>query len=129
MKVALLESLQSFNLIIMPKLHEAWPGGNRFCLSCCVTGPAKDTPGLVCIYICQIGMLVPFSIIMLQTNWNITPALPILFYSSSFFFNVFLLLTACTDPGIIPRKPFLDRDPARYKRFLERESEEANLFC
>jgi hypothetical protein len=43
----------------------------------------------------------------------VTPALPIIFYLSVILTTIFYNLTACTDPGIIPRRPileFLNRD-------------------
>lgn len=97
--------------LAMPTLKEAWPGNNRFCCKCCITGPSKDTPGIICVYVVQLAMLVPYSIIMLPINWMVSPVLPILYYVASILFNIFVILTACSDPGIIPRKPFLDRNP------------------
>lgn len=113
----------------MPRLNEAWPGNNRFCCNYCITGPAKDTPGLVFIYICQIVMIVSYSIIVLPSNWALTPVLPLLYLASSILLNLFIVLTACTDPGIIPRKPFLDRDPHRYYNFLSRTDSQNTVFC
>ena len=95
----------------MPKISEAWPGNNRFFCDCCVTGPLKDLPGMLFIYFCQLAMIVPYTIFMFDVNWKITPLLPILFYSVCLVFNIMMFLTACTDPGIIPRKPFLEREP------------------
>ncbi len=106
--------------IIMPALHKAWPGNNRFFCGCCITGPARDVAGLIFIYFCLITMVTSFTIFMLRTNWNISPVLPILYYISCFTFNLFILLTACTDPGIIPRRPFLFKNQAKFKLLLNK---------
>ena len=104
----------------MPKIHKVWPGNNRFYFNCCITGPGRDTPKMVFIYICQIAMITTFSIFFLKPNWAINPILPILFYISITLFNIFLLMTACSDPGIIPRRPFLQKDHEKYKEYLHR---------
>lgn len=92
----------------MPKLHEAWPGKNRFCFGCCITGPLADCGPNLCWYVCSIGVLIPFSIFITGHLWvEVTPALPILFYLSLIFTTIFYNLVSCTDPGIIPRKPYL----------------------
>jgi hypothetical protein len=41
--------------------------------------------------------------------WDVTPALPILFYLTIALTTLFLNLTGCTDPGIIPRRPYIER--------------------
>jgi len=91
----------------MPKLYEAWPGNNEFYCKGCVTGPGSQIGGLICMYTCMIGAVIPFSIIVLGTNWNISPALPIMFFLCLVATQIFYFLTSCTDPGIIPRRPFL----------------------
>lgn len=93
----------------MPPLHRAWPGNNRFLCHCCVTGPGRDAPGLLFVYVCMISVLVAFTVFMLPNNWNVSPVLPILYYATCFTLNLFVMLTACSDPGIIPRRPFLLR--------------------
>jgi hypothetical protein len=92
----------------MPKLHQVWPGSNRFYGGVCITGPIQDCAANSCWYVCAIIVLVLYSLFVLQGVWrNATPALPILFYLEAVVTTIFLNLTSCTDPGIIPRKPIL----------------------
>lgn len=91
----------------MPKLHETWPANNHFCCGCGVTGPANQYGGIGCLYVCIIGLIIPFCIFILPTVWTVTPALPIIFFLSLILMTFFLFMTACTDPGIIPRRPYL----------------------
>lgn len=92
---------------LMTKLYEAWPGYNRFCCGR-ITGPAGDICANICVYTCVMGALIPYSIIMVDTIWNVSPAIVILFYASLAILVLFLALTSYTDPGIIPRRPFLE---------------------
>ena len=98
----------------MPKLYEAWPGTNRFCCGM-VTGPINDFCANICFYICVVGVVIPYSIFMLEQIWNVSPAIPILFFFSVALTTLFLNLTSCTDPGIIPRKPFLESEYEKYE--------------
>lgn len=91
----------------MPKLYEAWPGRNRFLPLGCVCGPASDWGANFYVYFCFIGVLIPYIIFILPTMWQLSPAIPILFIVSVIFTLIFLNLTQCSDPGIIPRKPYL----------------------
>ena len=100
----------------MPKLHETWPTENRFICGG-TAGPCKDSFGSYCIYVCIFGALIPFSIIMFQPVWDYSPALPIIYYISSALSILFLNLTACSDPGIIPRRPYLVNDE-KFKKYL-----------
>lgn len=47
----------------MPKLHEAWPGTNRFCCGL-ITGPLKDFFANMCFYTCALVVIIPYSIFM-----------------------------------------------------------------
>lgn len=102
----------------MPKLSELWPGDNRFFCKCCVTGPSRDLPGIIYIYVCTLIALIPFCIFVVGDNWNVTPALPLILFISLACMYFFLYLTSCTDPGIIPRRPFLELTPDKYQKFL-----------
>lgn len=95
----------------MPKLHEVWPGNNQFRCSCCISGPAREIGGILYIYFCLIAISVPFSIFIVAPTWRVTPALPILYFLCAIAMQIFLFLTSCTDPGIIPRRPFLQTQP------------------
>lgn len=93
----------------MTKLKDSWPGSNRFLCGCTIAGPISDCAANSCWYICALAALVLISIFVTPNVWNISPALPILFYLTIIFTTIFLNLTACTDPGIIPRRPYLER--------------------
>ena len=101
----------------MPRLYETWPGRNRF-MCCCVAGPLRDIGGYIYIFVCFAAAIIPFSIVIFQVNWAITPAIPILFYVFVGLALIFLHLTICTDPGIIPRYPYLIRDKEKFKNYL-----------
>ena len=90
----------------MPKLHETWPGKNYF-ICCVMTGPIRDILAHIYIYVCVLGAVIPFSVVMFNSVWKIAPVIPILFYISAFCLVLFLNLTACSDPGIIPRRNYL----------------------
>ena len=101
----------------MPKLHEVWPGNNRFCLGG-ISGPLQDLAANAYVYITIIVVVVVTSIFVTGTVWEVSPILPLAFYVLVLVMLVFLVLTTCTDPGIIPRKPFLERFPEKYSIFL-----------
>lgn len=91
----------------MKKIKDLWPGRNRFMCGCTVAGPISDCAANSCWYITALAALVLVSIFVTPNAWKVTPALPILFYLTIIFTTLFLNLTGCTDPGIIPRRPFL----------------------
>jgi palmitoyltransferase ZDHHC9/14/18 len=68
----------------------------------------------MCWYVCALIVIVLFCVFVLSRVWNeVTPALPLIFFLCVAITTVFYNLTACTDPGIIPRRPVLE--------FLSRE--------
>jgi hypothetical protein len=91
----------------MPFLHEVWPGTNKFYCGCCISGSFKDIFASLCWYGSAAIAVIMLSIFVVGKVWEVTPVLPILFYALVAFTTIMLNLTACTDPGIIPRKPFL----------------------
>ncbi len=91
----------------MPALHESWPGTNRFCCGCAVAGPLADWAANAYWYACVIIAVVPISIFVTPEVWKLSPALPLLFYFTIVITTLFLNLTGCTDPGIIPRRPYI----------------------
>lgn len=93
----------------MPKLHTIWPGKNRFMPCGCVMGPLGDCCANLYFYICALGVLIPYCIFMIRDIWKVSPAIPLLLFLSILLTTFFLNLTQCTDPGIIPRRPFLER--------------------
>lgn len=94
----------------MPRLYSAWPAKNRFLPCGCIMGPKGDTAANLCVYFCAAGILIPYCIFILGEIWTITPAVPVLFLITLAVSILFLNLTQCTDPGIIPRRPFLEQD-------------------
>ena len=62
---------------------------------------------MVVIHAAVLAALITNIVFMHGNNWAISPALPILLYLAIAFLITFLYLTACTDPGIIPRRPYL----------------------
>ena len=56
---------------------------------------------------------------MFQVIWDVSPAIPILFYLSVAVTLLFLNLTNCTDPGFVPRRPFLELDRKRNEKYLD----------
>lgn len=91
----------------MPKIHEIYPSKNRYFCGCCIAGPGKDLAGMLCIHFCTLLVMVPFCIFVAGENLQSAPALPIVLFITLIFMYIFLYLTACTDPGIIPRRAFL----------------------
>jgi palmitoyltransferase ZDHHC9/14/18 len=102
----------------MPKLYNIWPGRNRFLPCGCIFGPIADSCANLYAYACFITALIPYCIFILPTVWNINPAIPILLLLAVSCTILFLNLTQCTDPGIIPRRPYLERQADRYERYL-----------
>lgn len=93
----------------MPFLYEIWPGRNRFCCGACITGPKADCGASLCWYICSGMGIILFSIFIVGKVWtSVTPVLPILLLLCLTVTTIFYNLTACTDPGIIPRRPVLE---------------------
>jgi palmitoyltransferase ZDHHC9/14/18 len=91
----------------MPKIYKAWPGRNRFLPCGCIMGPLADMSANLCVYCCILGALIPYCIFVLGDIWSISPVIPILLFLSVIVLIIFLNLTQCTDPGIIPRRTFL----------------------
>ena len=99
----------------MPTLKDSWPGSNRFMCGCTIAGPISDCAANACWYVCALVALVMISIFVTANAWNVTPALPIFFYLTIALTTLFLNLTGCTDPGIIPRRPYIEREQKKYK--------------
>lgn len=102
----------------MPKLYSIWPANNRFYPCGCISGPLADLGANSCLYICIIGILIPYFIFVVKEIWKISPAIPLLFLCSILLTLFFLNLTQCTDPGIIPRRAFLSKNLDKYEKYL-----------
>lgn len=72
-----------------------------------MTGPKSDIPSNYIPIVCVIGLTIYYSFTILPIIWE---SLSILVVSSFtlFIINIILIMvTTFTDPGIIPRRPFL----------------------
>ena len=91
----------------MVKIHEILQSKNGFYLGCCVSGPPKEFPGMIYIHVCIAAFVVPLCIFMLEINWEVSPALPLSFLLCVSLAEISLIFTACSNPGIIPKRPIL----------------------
>lgn len=93
----------------MARMYTTWPGRNRFLPCGCIIGPISDTCANFYVYGTFILVFVLYCVFVLPTMWAWSPAIPILFMFAVVFTLVFMALTQCTDPGIIPRRPYLEK--------------------
>ncbi|CAK9089773.1 unnamed protein product, partial [Durusdinium trenchii] len=89
------------------RVYEVWRnfgGRNRFfCGGRCIAGPSIDLHFQLCAW---GSMLVPslfYLIFCARYLWHVSPWMPVLTCIMLASTVVLWLLTACTDPGIIPR--------------------------
>lgn len=94
----------------MPKLYESWPGNNRFLPCRWIFGPSSDSCYNLFVYGTFFSGIILYSIFLTSYIWQINPAISILFYIAVGLTFMFLLMTQFTDPGIIPRRPYLLRE-------------------
>jgi hypothetical protein len=92
-------------------------------------GPIRDCPANMVFYCCSIGLLVPFCIFIVRDTWEVNAVIPVLFFLSLLLTALLLNLTQCTDPGIIPRRPFLERSGGSHRRYLTDSREDSVKFC
>ena len=71
------------------------------------------------IYCCSLGITIPFCVFVVGVNWEVNPALPILFLLCVALMYFFLYLTSCSNPGIIPKRPFLELRRENYSHLLD----------
>eukprot|EP00927_Polykrikos_kofoidii_P065400 TRINITY_DN61155_c0_g1_i1.p1 TRINITY_DN61155_c0_g1~~TRINITY_DN61155_c0_g1_i1.p1 ORF type:complete len:455 (-),score=38.54 TRINITY_DN61155_c0_g1_i1:143-1507(-) len=90
-----------------PRVYQVWPqlgGHNRFCCrGYCITGPRIDFWYNLCAWSFLIIPVVCYFVFVAADLWVVTPLLPILTGAVFVSTVIFMLLTSCTDPGIIPR--------------------------
>lgn len=96
-----------------PRVYEVWPhfggaqigGQNRFCCwGRCVTGPKIDLWYNICAWCFLVVPTALYFVFCGQWLWeHVSPALPLLTLAVFVVNIIFLLLTSCTDPGILPR--------------------------
>lgn len=92
----------------MTHVHEVWPqvgGRNRFlCGGRCVTGPRHDFWFTCCAWSSIVVPCLFYYVFCARDLWvQLSPLLPLLTTALAVLSVWLLLLTACTDPGIIPR--------------------------
>lgn len=115
----------------MPKLYEAWPGQNRFLSFGCIMGPKRDTFANLAFYLCATWGLIFYGIFLFNDIWNASPAVPLLLFLAILLTGFFLNLTQCTDPGIIPRRCFMQKEGQKYNKYLVElpDGSNANRYC
>jgi len=92
-----------------PRVYEVWPqvgGRNRFlCWGHCVTGPRIDFWYSCCAWSFIIAPCGFYVVVCSKWLWmHVNPWMPVLTGLVFLSTIVLLLLTSCTDPGIIPRQ-------------------------
>mmetsp|Transcript_32642 Transcript_32642/g.73151 ORF Transcript_32642/g.73151 Transcript_32642/m.73151 type:complete len:354 (-) Transcript_32642:73-1134(-) len=98
--------------MILPRgkrVFEVWPlleGRNRFfCRGLCITGPKEDVRFNMCTWLCILVPSVFYFVfcardIAASIHWLLPASTALLFVVTL----VLLLLTSCTDPGVLPRR-------------------------
>eukprot|EP00743_Colponemidia_sp_Colp-15_P003862 GILK01004168.1.p1 GENE.GILK01004168.1~~GILK01004168.1.p1 ORF type:complete len:298 (+),score=0.67 GILK01004168.1:41-934(+) len=93
---------------VLVPAYRVWPAKNRiYCGGRIITGPWEDLPAHLCAWTALIVLSFLYFIFVAPFLWtNINPVLPCL--SGYLFLStmVTLMLTAWTDPGILPRKKY-----------------------
>ena len=87
-------------------LYEYYPGQNRFYFKGrLITGPLSDCGTCSCGWILTIAIMVFYGVFIAPELWaNELKFMPILCIVLFINTKVFLILSNCTDPGIIPRR-------------------------
>jgi len=111
------------------RLYEIWPGKNVFCcFGNCITGTKKDYKYVAVTWIIIIGFTVTYTVFAVPVFLKgIECVLPI---CSGVFFTlttVTYLLTALTDPGIIPRREIFELFGKVPEQYTERVFDMFNL--
>lgn len=92
------------------RLSELWPGKNRFYFEgSCVAGPKEDLCSQLCV-LAQVLIIVGlyFGLCAATLAQKASIWLPLSFTLFVLVTITFYFLTHCTDPGNIPRRPFLE---------------------
>jgi len=88
------------------RLYTKWPGKNQFfCKGYCITGPRTNIPYVLLLWLLLFGFSIAYFIIAAPfllgdatSSFSLLPAFSLILTM------IFFMLTACCDPGIIPRK-------------------------
>mmetsp|Transcript_26302 Transcript_26302/g.55979 ORF Transcript_26302/g.55979 Transcript_26302/m.55979 type:complete len:341 (+) Transcript_26302:26-1048(+) len=94
------------------RLYEIWPGKNRFfCQGCCITGGSETVsppcfgPETICAWVCILLPSFLYFIVGAPVFVDkVSVVVPVVVLGIFALTIVSLLLTCCTDPGIIPRR-------------------------
>jgi len=88
--------------------YTVWPSKNRFCCDGrFITGPREDLKSTICVWIMLIVPTGAFYIFSAPILFKTSPTLPVIVAVFFFWAVLFLLITSCSDPGIIPRRSML----------------------
>eukprot|EP00298_Acanthocystis_sp_HF-20_P017006 c21649_g2_i1.p1 GENE.c21649_g2_i1~~c21649_g2_i1.p1 ORF type:complete len:296 (+),score=93.60 c21649_g2_i1:15-902(+) len=97
--------------------YEEWPGQNMFlCRGYCITGPKADNPFRFLFFLCvsiPTGLFFGFESSKL---WSLSAPSIIVPTILCIIFIIFWMLTALTDPGIIPRQERIVTTPDSFSR-------------
>lgn len=92
-------------------LYKIWPTNNLICcFGNCMIGPfcgEEDFSANGCTWLVIIGLTSFFLVFCVKTIYNDYFYFFIMYMCSFLLLSFCLLCTQCSDPGIIPRKPFL----------------------
>ena len=92
------------------KVYEAWPARNRFAFSgYWICGPADDLSAQICVIgLISMGMLAYYGFVMRYLLDGYLILFPIMTTASIVLMCVAYVTVHVTDPGIIPRRAFLE---------------------
>lgn len=100
------------------RLYQLWDGDNNFCcFGKCVKGPSSDLPMQICVLVFMIAAgVIYYVFIAPYLAEHVTIFLPIIW--SFLYIGLFVayFLTACSDPGIVPRRKFFTVTPEAFLR-------------
>ena len=92
------------------KIMDSWPGKNRFyCSGKCISGPWGDLGAQYCVF-CSISIAIGvyYGLMAPTLSTKVSIWLPITFTMVLLVMLIAYFLTHCSDPGIIPRRHYIE---------------------